>query len=77
MMSADFRSAQDDHHNYLTAVEAARFLRLSPVTLSRWRLNGYGPSWTKMGPKRVCYSLAELKAFASGQRRNSTSERSL
>jgi hypothetical protein len=76
MTSADFNSAQDDHHHYLTAAEAARFLRLSPITLSRWRLNGYGPSWTKMGPKRVCYSLAELKAFASAQRRSSTSGRS-
>jgi hypothetical protein len=42
---------------FLTAPEAAALLRLSPITLSRWRVQGYGPRWTKMGPKRVCYAL--------------------
>ena len=59
---------------FLTAVEAAALLRLSPITLSRWRVQGYGPRWTKMGPKRVCYSLDDLTAFTDAQKRTSTSD---
>jgi hypothetical protein len=59
---------------FFTATEAAAFLRLSPVTLSRWRIQGYGPRWTKMGPRRVCYALADLTAFTDAQKRTSTSD---
>jgi hypothetical protein len=59
---------------FLTAAEAAALLRLSPITLSRWRIQGYGPRWTKMGPKRVCYALDDLTAFTDAQKRTSTSD---
>jgi hypothetical protein len=60
---------------FLTAAEAAALLRLSPITLSRWRIQGYGPRWTKMGPKRVCYAMDDLTAFTNAQKRTSTSDR--
>jgi len=59
---------------FLTAPEAAALLRLSPITLSRWRIQGYGPQWTKMGPKRVCYALDDITAFTDSQKRTSTSD---
>jgi len=59
---------------FLTAPEAAAILRLSPITLARWRVQGYGPQWIKMGPKRVCYAMDDLKAFADAQKRTSTSD---
>jgi hypothetical protein len=59
---------------FLTAPEAAAFLRLSPITMSRWRIQGYGPRWIKMGPKRVCYAVDDLKEFTDAQKRTSTSE---
>jgi hypothetical protein len=59
---------------FLTAPEAAAFLRLSPITLSRWRVQGYGPRWIKMGPKRVCYAMDDLRAFTDAQKRTSTSD---
>jgi hypothetical protein len=59
---------------FLTAPEAAALLRLSPITLSRWRIQGYGPRWTKMGPKRVCYAMDDLRAFTDAQKRTSTSD---
>jgi hypothetical protein len=58
---------------FLTAPEAAKLLRLSTITLSRWRIQGYGPRWTKMGPKRICYALDDLAAFTDSQKRTSTS----
>lgn len=59
---------------FLTTPEAAALLRLSPITLARWRIQGYGPRWTKMGPKRVCYALDDLAAFTDAQKRTSTSD---
>jgi hypothetical protein len=59
---------------FLTTPEAAALLRLSPITLARWRIQGYGPRWTKMGPKRVCYAFDDLAAFTDAQKRTSTSD---
>jgi Helix-turn-helix domain len=49
---------------FLTTREAAHLLRLSEVTLSRWRTEGAGPNYCKFG-RRVL-----------SQTRRSTSERS-
>ena len=59
---------------FLTAGEAAALLRVSPITLSRWRIQGCGPRWIKMGPKRVAYAVDDLIAWTNTQKRTSTSE---
>lgn len=59
---------------FLTAGEAAALLRVSPITLSRWRIQGCGPRWIKMGPKRVAYAVDDLLAWTNTQKRTSTSE---
>ena len=58
---------------FLTAPEAAALLRLSLVTLSRWRIEGSGPAYHKLG-RRVVYDRAELIAWAETQKRSNTSE---
>jgi Helix-turn-helix domain len=58
---------------FLTAAEAAAFLRISPVTLGRWRIEGCGPAYRKFG-RRVVYALADLAGWAEAQRQVSTSE---
>ena len=58
---------------FLTASEAADLLRLSPVTLGRWRIQGCGPKFSKFG-RRVLYDRVELLAWAKLQTRGSTSE---
>ncbi len=59
---------------FLTAAEAAALLRVSQITLSRWRIQGYGPRWIKMGPKRVAYAMDDLIAWTNAQKRSSTSD---
>jgi excisionase family DNA binding protein len=59
---------------FLTVREAAELLRLSEVTLARWRIQGGGPAYRKFG-RRVVYSRSDLTAWANGQTRQSTSER--
>ena len=57
---------------FLTASEAAAFLRLSTVTMSRWRISGQGPLARWFG-RRVVYARADLIAWADERRRQSTS----
>jgi hypothetical protein len=61
---------------FFTVVEAAQFLRVSMVTLGRWRTEGRGPHFRKFG-RRVIYAKADLLEWADGQSRASTSSASL
>lgn len=49
----------------LTREEAARYLRMSPVTLQCWAARGYGPRYCRSGAKRgrVVYRRADLDAW--------------
>ncbi len=59
---------------FLTQEAAADFLGgLSTKTLERWRIDGCGPAYRKLG-RRVFYALNDLIEFADAQRRRSTSE---
>ncbi|MCP3960300.1 MAG: helix-turn-helix domain-containing protein [bacterium] len=58
---------------FLTTQEAARYLRLRPSTLARWRSVGGGPPFRKFGG-RVVYSREELEEYAEAGRRVSTSD---
>jgi|ERR1700733_10411821 Helix-turn-helix domain len=58
---------------FLFAREAAELLRISHVTLARWRIEGQGPAFQKFG-RRVVYAREELLAWAKLQTRRSTSE---
>ena len=62
---------------YITAVEAAAYLRLKPATLAAMRVDGSGPKYFKVGSKRrgkVLYTYADLDAGIGQYRFGSTSE---
>jgi len=59
--------------SFLTVEEAARFLRLSPRTLNKFRIEGRGPEFRKHG-RRCLYALADLEAWSAERRRTSTSD---
>lgn len=62
---------------YITAVEAADYLRLKPATLAAMRVDGSGPTYYKVGSKRrgkVLYTYADLDAWIGKYRFGSTSE---
>lgn len=56
-----------------TPAEAAKFLNSSPRTLARWRVEGNGPLFVKVG-RRVHYRRAHLEAWLTKRERWSTSE---
>jgi predicted DNA-binding transcriptional regulator AlpA len=53
---------------------AAEFLGVAVQTLARWRIEGIGPYFVKLGARLVAYPEDELHAFVA-ERRRSTSER--
>ena len=52
---------------------AADWLRLSRLTLRRWRMEGRGPTFLKVGGK-VFYEPAAIHAYLHSCQRSSTSE---
>ena len=52
---------------------AAEFLGIAVQTLARWRVEGIGPSYVKLGARLVAYPQDALEQFV-GRRRRSTSE---
>ncbi len=53
--------------------EAAGYLRVAVSTLNKWRVQGRGPRFAKVGG-RVRYTQADLDAYVEGSLRRSTSE---
>ncbi|MCM2256577.1 MAG: helix-turn-helix domain-containing protein [Vicinamibacteria bacterium] len=70
---------QDSH--FLDTLGAARFLGadewgnaiISPKTLERWRVEGSGPRFVKLG-RRVGYRRQDLLDWAASRTRRSTSD---
>ncbi len=58
---------------YLTQEEAAAYMRLSPRTLERHRVEGTGSLFVKLG-RRVLYRRLDLDAWAASRTFGSTSE---
>lgn len=54
--------------------KAAEILGISNRTLERWRLEGNGPEYLKIGAYRVNYDTDTLEAFMNACRRKSTSD---
>lgn len=57
----------------LTPREAAARLRVAPDTLAKWRCQGRGPIYTKVGG-RVLYDEADLIAYITARQCGSTAE---
>ena len=60
----------------LTEADLASRWAMSPKTLQRWRMEGRGPNYLKLG-KRVSYPLNAVIAFENCVQHVSTSQRAL
>ena len=45
----------------------SEMLDLSKATLARWRIEGYGPRWIKIGRKAVAYLSTDVDAWLEAQ----------
>lgn len=66
-------AAQSAASEFLTTVEAAAFLRLSPRTLEKQRVLGGGPRFRKFGA-RVLYAAVDLRSWADSRAYDMTSD---
>ena len=55
--------------SHLNQVQLSRRWSLSPRTLERWRWEGRGPQYLKIGG-RVVYRLSDIEAYEAGRQRN-------
>ena len=62
------------HTSKLRTPAAADFLGLSASLLSKMRLRGDGPPYSKAGPRVVVYDLADLEGWLAARKRTSTSD---
>ena len=58
---------------YMDSTQAAEFLGLSPGTLARYRVDGVGPVYYRIG-NRIRYKLSDLVEWREARRRISTSD---
>jgi excisionase family DNA binding protein len=52
-----------EHGDLLTTAEAAKLLKVSPVTIARWKKQGILPAY-KLGPRAVRFRRDEVEALA-------------
>lgn len=58
---------------HLRTPEAARYLGVSVSFLNHARLRGSGPTFKKLSPKLIVYSVEDLRTWANSKSRCSTS----
>ncbi|WP_458093772.1 helix-turn-helix transcriptional regulator [Roseomonas sp. WA12] len=52
---------------YLTEIEVAELLRVTPRTTQRWRVLGTGPAFIRAGQRRVLYDRTAVEAWAASR----------
>ena len=67
---------EGDFDSVLKAEEAAKFLKLSPRTLEKWRSEGTGPAVVRMG-RRVAYARRDLVRWLAEQEAKGRKESSV
>lgn len=59
---------------FLTPPEAATHTGLSAQYLKKLRHSGGGPSYAKVGPRRIVYDIEDLNSWLDSRKVRSTSE---
>ena len=59
---------------YLSQQQAADYLGVSERSLERWRVEGSGPRFCRLGHRRVVYRRDDLDAYGDARTFASTSE---
>ncbi len=62
-----------NNNSFISTIEAASHLGLSPRTLEKFRVTGNGPEFYKFG-RRCLYSFDELDKWVESRKRKSTSD---
>ncbi len=53
--------------DFLTPTQLAARIAVCERTLLRWRTEGMGPRFTRLGPRRVAYRVDEVARWLAGR----------
>jgi hypothetical protein len=67
------RKQSSSQSPYMTSLQAAKHLKMSPKTLEKYRAVGGGPVFRKHG-RRVIYRISDLDAWSDERKAHSTAE---
>lgn len=70
-LSPHLRPLPDNDEALIPSRQMPAYIGLSPQTLARWRHEGKGPGYVKIG-RLVAYRVGELRGWLDGQKRQST-----
>lgn len=59
---------EEQDKRVLTQAEVARFLKVSVGTVKRWRLEGRGPQYSRLGGRLPRYRMDDVEAYLEATR---------
>ncbi|HJO89542.1 MAG TPA: helix-turn-helix domain-containing protein [Alphaproteobacteria bacterium] len=68
---SDLKTLPDQGDILIAAVQAPQYLGVKTQTLARWRHEGFGPPWVRMG-RLVYYRSSDLRAWIESRLRHNT-----
>lgn len=71
--SASLKPLPADPATLICAEDVPQYVPLARQTLARWRHEGRGPRYVKLG-RRIAYRVRDLQEFVESSLRSSTSE---
>jgi predicted DNA-binding transcriptional regulator AlpA len=61
----------EDSDFLISAAHAPDYIGIQRQTLARWRHEGFGPQWVRMG-RRIFYRSSDLRAWVESRIRHNT-----
>ena len=68
---SDLRSLPEWGDTLIAAAQVPKYLGIQRQTLARWRHEGFGPQWVRMG-RRIFYRSSDLRAWIESRVRHNT-----
>jgi len=68
------KSKPFDPGHWIMAKDVAEMLFVSTATLCRWRQEGFGPSWCRLGPRTIRYEMATVEQWMQARHWNDNAE---
>jgi predicted DNA-binding transcriptional regulator AlpA len=72
MSQNDQRSESVTKRHLLNTIKAAEYLDIHPTTLATWRVEGRGPRYVKVGPRKVRYRPEDIETWLEANTHSST-----
>ena len=59
----DLNAMKTENNSWLNTKELAKFLKISVPQLENWRLESFGPSYLRLGRRKILYPKSAIADF--------------